>query len=427
MEEFLANPGLYHVVRNISSYLDPKSLAQCRVICHSWKDSIDNDRRWLIFQLKHIHDQEKIFIDYIVKDKPKVKSTIKARFPEWNAFIEEVSRRRNIPMLKEIVKWMWIYFKKESIDYYRNPLLHAVKKSNIEIVQILIKSGINLEMKNQEGWTPLHYACGYGNIEMVQLLIKHTPTFDATSRTDNGWTIFHRAVLNSDPQVPKLILDKFRFQDIRDEEGWTMLHDAVAHGEKETIEFLIESRHKLGINIEAKTHNGKTILHVACCQKDITVVDLVDEALEEINSDIGFETRCENQLTPLHYAIMNKTSDVAIRLLETFPDDFNVLGQFETRVLHFACSHGHLNLLKFIVGNPVFDIDFNVADQGGTTPLHFACHAGRFEVVKFLLENSNEKGIDIYKKNNNQKTAEDYARQNGSEEIVKLFAKFKLA
>ena len=321
---------------------------------------------------------------------------------------------------------MWIYFNDESIAYSTNPLHHAVEQSNIKFAQLLIKSGIDLEMKNSNGLTPLHSACTYGNMEMVQLLIKHTPTFDATSRTNEGETIFHFAVQNSDPQIPKLILDTFRFEDIRDEEGWTMLHDAVAHGEKETIEFLIESRHKLGINIEAKTNNGKTILHVACRHKDIKVVNLIDEALEEINSDIGFDTRCENQLTPLHYAIMNKTSDVAIRLLETFPDDFNVLAQYGTHVLHFVCHHGHLNLLKHMFDYPNI-IDFNVADQGGTTPLHFACHAGQFEVVKFLLENSNEKGIDIYKINIRFKTAEDYARQNGYEEIVKLFAKFKLA
>ena len=181
MEEFLANPGLHNIVRNISSYLDPKSLAQCRVVCQSWKDLIDNDRQWLIYQLEHIHNQEKIFIDY---NKPKVKSTIKARFPEWNTFIEEVPRRQNILMLKEIVKHMWIYFKDESINYNIDPLQQAVAKSNIGFVQLLIKSGISLEMRNPNGRTPLHYACGYGNIEMVQLLIKHTPTFDATSKTN---------------------------------------------------------------------------------------------------------------------------------------------------------------------------------------------------------------------------------------------------
>ena len=419
MEEFLANPGLYHVVRNISSYLDPKSLAQCRVICHSWKDSIDNDRRWLIFQLKHIHDQEKTFVNYFVKDEPKVKSAIKARFPKWNAFIEEVSRRQNIPILKEIVNGMWIYFKDESMNFKRNPLHHAVAKSDMVFVQLLIKSGINLEMRNPVGWTPLHYACHDGNIEMVQLLIKHTPTFDATSRTNKGWTIFYNAVKNSDPQIPKLILDTFRFEDIRDDNGWTMLHHAVAHGQKETIEFLMESRQKLGINIEEITNGAWTILHIACGYRDMEIVHLVHNRLEEINSGIDFNTRNHRQEAPFHTACYKK-SDVAICLLQRFPEQIDVLGFQGCHVLHYACRNGHLQMLKFIIGNPDFDIDFNIVDQSGNTPLHKACCYGQFEVVKFLLENSNKKEIDIYKKNNNQRTAEDLARLKGHKEILEL-------
>ena len=86
MKEFLENPGLCHIVRNISSFLDPKSLAQYRAVCHSWNDSIDNSRKWLIFQLEHIHNQEKSFIDYDAYEV--VKSTIKARFPDWNTFVD---------------------------------------------------------------------------------------------------------------------------------------------------------------------------------------------------------------------------------------------------------------------------------------------------------------------------------------------------
>ena len=72
------------------------------------------------------------------------------------------------------------------------------------------------------------------------------------NETNEGLTIFHLAVHNSDPPVAKLILDTFRFEDIR-WAGWTILHIAVAYGPKETIQYLIESRHKLGINIEERT------------------------------------------------------------------------------------------------------------------------------------------------------------------------------
>ena len=82
MEKILANQGLIHIVRNISSFLDPKSLAQCRLVNHSWKYSIDNDRQWFIFQLEHVHNQEITGdeIDYVELKKYKVTTTIKVNF-----------------------------------------------------------------------------------------------------------------------------------------------------------------------------------------------------------------------------------------------------------------------------------------------------------------------------------------------------------
>ena len=122
MEEILTNQGLCHIVENISSYLDPKSLAQCRKVSHSWKNLIDNDRQWWIFQLEHILNCEKTFIDYDEKEKPKVISTIHKRFPGWKeVVIEQFSRKQSIPRLKEFFKFIWIYFMDESMSYHKNP------------------------------------------------------------------------------------------------------------------------------------------------------------------------------------------------------------------------------------------------------------------------------------------------------------------
>ena len=85
LNELIQNPGLHNIVYHVSSFLDAKSLAQCRLVCHSWKDLIENDPPWLVFQLEHIHAQEKTFVHQCSKDKPSVKSTIKERFQEWFA------------------------------------------------------------------------------------------------------------------------------------------------------------------------------------------------------------------------------------------------------------------------------------------------------------------------------------------------------
>ena len=194
MKEFLENPGLFHIVNHISSYLDRKSIAQCRLVCQSWKDSIDYDRSWLVFQLEHIQSQEKTFVDYAAEGEPKVKGIVQERFPEWQAFIQQISRKQRIFRLKKVVEQMWIYLKDEKTGYDETPLHWAAEKSNVEFVQLLVDCGIDLKMTDPDGWTPMHSACRYANLEMVQWLIKHTPTFDATSKTNIGCTIFHFAV-----------------------------------------------------------------------------------------------------------------------------------------------------------------------------------------------------------------------------------------
>ena len=224
MEKIIKNPGLNGIVNHISSFLDVKSLAQCRLVCHSWRDLIDNDRPWLIFQLEHIQSQEKTFVDTSKDDEPEVNGIIKERFPEWTSFTYNVFRQKNIPILKEVVRQMWIYFEDKEISFNCNPFHEAVGESNIDYVQLLIRCGIDLGMKSPDGWTPMHTACCNGNIDMVQLLIQQTPTFDQTSRTNDGSTIFHLAVYNPNPKVPKLILDALKYEEIRDNNGGTMIH-----------------------------------------------------------------------------------------------------------------------------------------------------------------------------------------------------------
>ena len=358
MEKLLSNEGLSLIVNQLSRFLDLKSLSQCRLVCKSWRDLIDNDRQWLVFQLEHIHSLEKTFV---AEEKPSVKTTIKERFPEWYAFIQQIWRKQTIPRLKEFIKQMWIYFEDDGI-YNRNPLHYATDESNLEFVKLLVECGIDLTMPTSNGCTPVHYACGsghaeavellikcgvqgndlksidsdgctpmhyacldgttetvkllikngvkgndletkdndgytpfhlacnHGSIEMVKLLLMHAPTLDATARTNKGETIFHLAAGNSDPHVLKWALDNFKFQDLQDENGGRMIHNAVAFGPRETIQFLLESREKIGFNLEERAIQGETVLHLACEKRDIEIVDLVFEALEKIGSEIEFGT-----------------------------------------------------------------------------------------------------------------------------------------
>ena len=165
MEKLLENQGLCHLVRHISSFLDPKSLGRCRVVCHSWKDSIDNDRQWLIYQLEHIQNKEKIFED-------RMKLSISKIFPEWDRVIEQFSRKKSIPRLNEFVKHMWIYF--NIVDPYgRTPLHVACLKGHFQVVKFLLdnsnEKGIDIFKKDIFLDTAEDLARQKGHTDIVEL------------------------------------------------------------------------------------------------------------------------------------------------------------------------------------------------------------------------------------------------------------------
>ena len=226
MEKLLANPGHCQIVRHISSFLDLKSLTQCRLVSQSWRDLIDNDRPWLVFQLEHIYNTSMEMLICSARYDGVDLNFLKAvtSRPEWYTVIQQIS---SIPRLKKVVQQLWVYLPNHE---FRDPLNCAIMKSNSEFVELLIDSGIDLTRTALDGWSPMHYACSSGNKEIVQMFIKHLPTFDTSSRTEKGATIFHVAAMNPDPQVPQLILDKFKYEDFRDENGYSMIHYAIRDG-----------------------------------------------------------------------------------------------------------------------------------------------------------------------------------------------------
>ena len=117
---------------------------------------------------------------------------------------------------------------------------------------------------------------------------------------------------------------------------------------------------------------------------------------------------------------MNPKSDVAIQILQRFPQKINISEPSGRHILHMACKFGHLELLKYITMTSDFEVDFNVVDPYNQTPLHHASWYGQYEVVKFLFQNYEAKGIDVARKTSDGDTAEDLAKEEGHQDILEV-------
>lgn len=83
------------------------------------------------------------------------------------------------------------------------PLLIAVKNDDIEIIQVLLELGANVNGSNHEGYTPLMAAAEAGQFNIVQTLITHGANSNIHDMT--GMTASILAMKNGHKQVEQLL------------------------------------------------------------------------------------------------------------------------------------------------------------------------------------------------------------------------------
>lgn len=52
-------------------------------------------------------------------------------------------------------------------------LQEAVAQENHEMIELLLESGANIDVQDNEGWTPLHAVCQYGFMDTAKFLLSH--------------------------------------------------------------------------------------------------------------------------------------------------------------------------------------------------------------------------------------------------------------
>eukprot|EP01124_Arcella_intermedia_P006830 TRINITY_DN14123_c0_g1_i2.p1 TRINITY_DN14123_c0_g1~~TRINITY_DN14123_c0_g1_i2.p1 ORF type:complete len:1045 (-),score=251.80 TRINITY_DN14123_c0_g1_i2:2007-5141(-) len=85
----------------------------------------------------------------------------------------------------------------QSKNVDKNTLLHlSTKKNQMDVIQLLIDQGFNINIQNQDGWTALHFAVKNNNTKIIELLLNNKA--DINSTTKEGYTPLHLSIENGD-------------------------------------------------------------------------------------------------------------------------------------------------------------------------------------------------------------------------------------
>jgi ankyrin repeat protein len=90
-----------------------------------------------------------------------------------------------------------------------------------EVKRLVIDCGIDPNIQDDEGWTPLHNAASNDYLNVVKLLLEHGA--DPNIQDNDGETPLHSAVKGCHVDVVRVLLDHGADLTIRDKKGRTPL------------------------------------------------------------------------------------------------------------------------------------------------------------------------------------------------------------
>ncbi|KAM8954197.1 ankyrin repeat domain-containing protein 6 isoform 1-T1 [Pelodytes ibericus] len=136
-------------------------------------------------------------------------------------------------------------------------LLVAAYKGQVDNVVQLINKGAKVAV-TKHGRTPLHLAANKGHLNVVQILLKAGCELDI--QDDGHQTALHRAAVVGNSDILAVLIQEGCALDRQDKDGNTALHEASWHGFSQSVKLLV----KAGANVLARNKAGNTPLHLAC-------------------------------------------------------------------------------------------------------------------------------------------------------------------
>lgn len=136
----------------------------------------------------------------------------------------------------------------QSLDSLSSAVLGSASENGQEVIAklLLATDGVDVDLKNNNGWTPLQRATWNRHEAVVKLLLKKGAELE--SKDDMGQTPLSYAAQNGLKVVVKLLLKKGAKLESKDNWGQTPLSYATQNGHKAVVKLLL----KKGAKLESK-------------------------------------------------------------------------------------------------------------------------------------------------------------------------------
>lgn len=130
-----------------------------------------------------------------------------------------------------------------------------------------LKAGVEPDVRDGEGSTPLFYAAQFGMRSVARALV--AAGADVNNRDGNGMTPMHGAAIQGDVEIARLLKDAGADLEAKNELGHTPLHVAAVMDRVKVARWLVEN----GACVEGVDEEGRTPFMEACAEKSLGCVE----------------------------------------------------------------------------------------------------------------------------------------------------------
>lgn len=263
------------------------------------------------------------------------------------------------------------------LEYTKHSTLHtAIEEDDVFLTKLFIKYlKVDLNTCSEVGYqTPLHLAIKSNHIKIFDMILE-----------SEGCDVNEPNYFRITPLVFAINLGHFHFVQTLLQAGAKMNFEGLYL--KMAFEYAFKERDdedilSLRIMFHYRNSTSNTLFNCCCCLGERKKHNLI------------FEKPDSTGRTPLHLAIINKKTHIALYLI-SIGCDLNVTdNEKKWTPLHWATKYSNLKLVKVLANKK--DCKVYERDTEGMTPLNMAAKYGNTDIAKHLIRVYHLNGRKIY-------------------------------
>lgn len=281
-----------------------------------------------------------------------------------------------------------------------NSFMHyAAMSDNPETIRFFLKKGLDVNACGYDNQIPIYYAACYtANVDVVKTLLEAGA--DINWKDSDGKSLLTLAAgRNPNPEIIEYFLERGLDIEERDNEGFTpVLYAAFCQSNEDVITSLVKAEADIG----ATTNNGKNMLHYAAFNDNPNIARyLFGEFPTWVVDNSGFSCLREallNSSSPeviklflhsmkielFHHACYNSTPGIIEALIQSGYDVNSTDSRGISSIMEVAYNNTNPDIIKLLL---YYNAIWNSTDKNGRNPLHFAAANTDPSIYNWMVRN----------------------------------------